>query len=283
MLPHHHLYAGAWGAAGLVWVLCGALLLKRRAGRRARLPVLLGMLLAAVAATLVGARLHFVLLAPDLVLEHGVGALLDVGDEGAGLRITGGLLAGATVILAFGRAATGRAMSRAALADVLVPLAGLAIAIGRLGCFADGCCFGVPCTQAWCVRFPPNSPAYWSHLAQSLLPATYGGPSLPVHPLQLYLGGAGLLALAASALPILRRAPDGSRALVFVAVLALTRVLIEPLRESSFGIGVAHERPLSLTIAVAASALLLLRAWRARSTRQRRAVAAGGASASNAS
>jgi phosphatidylglycerol:prolipoprotein diacylglycerol transferase len=269
MLPHHHLYAAAWGAAGLAWVLCGARLLHRRSGGAAPPAALLGLLGGAVVATFAGARLHFLLLSPDLLRDGGFGVLRGgLGDDGAGLRITGGLLAGAAVVLALGPAATGHRLGRAAIADVVVPLAGVAIALGRLGCFADGCCFGVRCAGAWCVRFPASSPAYWSHVAQGLLPPDAHGGSLPVHALQLYLGAAGLLALAASASSLLRRAPDGSRALVFVAVLAALRSAIEPLRESAFGVGVPHEQRLGVAIAVAA---LLLLAWRVRTAGQRRA------------
>ncbi len=45
------------------------------------------------------------------------------------------------------------------LADVMVPALALAIGIGRLGCFANGCCYGGP-TDSWLgIIFPPDSPA----------------------------------------------------------------------------------------------------------------------------
>lgn len=263
MLPHHHLYEIAWGAAGLWWGLRGALLLRRRshgtAAGTAAWTSLLGLVATAIVAAWAGARLHYVLLAPDLLHSLGWRALVLPLDEGAGLRITGGLLAGALVLVALGPRATGRRLGVAAIADTLVPLAGVAIAIGRLGCFAEGCCFGVPCDAPWCPRFSAWTPAWWNHVAQGLVSGS-SEASLPAHPVQLYLALSGLLASVASVLAARAdAAPEGVRALCFVLVLAVLRASIEPLRETRFGAGVAHEPLLNLSIAAVAAVLL---AWR---------------------
>jgi len=259
MLPNHHLYEAAWGAAGLIWASCGAVLLRRRAGGAASWPRLLALVASALAATLAGARLHFILLAPDLLHTLGWHALVLPVAEGAGLRISGGLLTGLAVLTLAGPSATGGRLGRAAIADVLVPLAGLAVAVGRLGCFADGCCFGTRCTAPWCVRFAAGTPAWWNHVAQGLV-TTSAPESASVHPLPLYLALAALLASATSLLSVPRRTlPDGVRALAFVAVLSLLRALVEPLRETAFGAGVPYERASSLAIGAGAGALLVSR------------------------
>ena len=41
-----------------------------------------------------------------------------------------------------------------AATDQIIPFAVLGHAIGRLGCFANGCCYGVPTTAWYGVRFP---------------------------------------------------------------------------------------------------------------------------------
>lgn len=259
MLPHHHLYEAAWGVAGLAWGLGGALLLRTRAGGAATWPRLLLLGVLAIGATLLGARAHFVLLAPDLLQALGWRALVAPLAEGAGLRITGGLLAGLAVVAALGPFATGHRVGRAAVADALVPAVGFAVAVGRLGCFADGCCFGTPCTAPWCPRFPSGSPAWWNHVAQGLV--TPDAPaSSAVHPVQLYLGLAALLSSVATIAALRRaRVPDGVHALAFVALFSLLRALVEPLRESRFGAGVPHESVVDLLIAAVAVAMLARR------------------------
>ena len=56
------------------------------------------------------------------------------------------------------------------LTDILAPLFLLGIGITRIGCFLNGCCFGLP-TDCWCgVTFPYNSAAGYFFPDSSLLP-----------------------------------------------------------------------------------------------------------------
>lgn len=54
--------------------------------------------------------------------------------------------------------------------DLIAPSLALGLAIGRLGCFLNGCCFGGACDLPWAVRFPPGSPAYEHQLEHGDLP-----------------------------------------------------------------------------------------------------------------
>ena len=50
--------------------------------------------------------------------------------------------------------------------DIIAPSAAMGLAIGRLGCFLNGCCFGTTCDLPWAVRFPFGSNAcvnQWQH------------------------------------------------------------------------------------------------------------------------
>jgi phosphatidylglycerol:prolipoprotein diacylglycerol transferase len=67
------------------------------------------------------------------------------------------------------------------VADAAAPSMALGIAIGRLGCFMNGCCFGVPTSLPWGIGFP--SGAY----------SNFVFPNEPLHPAQLYLAGSGLV------------------------------------------------------------------------------------------
>lgn len=63
-----------------------------------------------------------------------------------------------------------------ATADVFAPAVALGHSIGRLGCFAAGCCWGAACRLPWAVTF--TSPE-----AHRLVGVPLG---IPLHPTQLY-------------------------------------------------------------------------------------------------
>src|SRR5216684_4007493 len=72
-------------------------------------------------------------------------------------------------------------------ADAMGPTAAIGQALGRLGCFSAGCCWGEACDAhyAFAARFPPESLAYQSQAANRLIQA--GAPTtIPIHPTQLY-------------------------------------------------------------------------------------------------
>jgi phosphatidylglycerol:prolipoprotein diacylglycerol transferase len=52
--------------------------------------------------------------------------------------------------------------------DIIAIALMLALAIGRIGCFLSGCCFGKPADLQWAVRFPYASDAYYSQIYPDL-------------------------------------------------------------------------------------------------------------------
>ena len=83
-----------------------------------------------------------------------VRAVLDV--RGGGLEVYGGLIA--VVVLVFLYLWLGKYSIRWYL-DIVAPSTALGMAIGRIGCLLNGCCFGGVCDLPWAVRFPYGSPA----------------------------------------------------------------------------------------------------------------------------
>ena len=67
------------------------------------------------------------------------------------------------------------------VADAAAPAMALGIGIGRIGCFLNGCCFGLPTHAHWGVTFPSGSYS------------TYVFPGEQLHPSQLYLAGSGVV------------------------------------------------------------------------------------------
>ena len=70
-----------------------------------------------------------------------------------GLSSMGGIGGLALVV-----ALASRGSRRAELLDALAPAGILALAIGRLGCFLGGCCYGRPTALPWGVVFPEVGP-----------------------------------------------------------------------------------------------------------------------------
>lgn len=57
-----------------------------------------------------------------------------------------------------------------AMADLIVPSLTLGLALGRVGCFLNGCCYGGLCDRPWAVQFPPESPPYVDQAARGEIP-----------------------------------------------------------------------------------------------------------------
>jgi len=88
-----------------------------------------------------------------------------------GLVILGGFLTNLLVVSLYCRA---KKILLLKLFDTLAPAAALGLAIGRIGCFLNGCCFGLPTNLPWGLKFPFGS------LAHSYF------PNEVIHPTQLY-------------------------------------------------------------------------------------------------
>ena len=69
------------------------------------------------------------------------------------------------------------------LGDLLAPNLGVGIAVMRIGCFLNGCCFGTETKLPWGVKFPIFSDAHLHQLSEgttSILSVR------PVHPTEIY-------------------------------------------------------------------------------------------------
>lgn len=127
--------------------------------------------------------------------------------------------------------------------DVIAPALALGIAIGRLGCFMNGCCYGDTCDHPWAVAFPgprvgvpgnpnlelPGSGPWFDQVRNGRIPRAAAW-SLPTHPTQLYsaLDGLVLCLLLSAYYPLRRR--DGEVMGLFLLTYPITRFLIEWLR-----------------------------------------------------
>jgi phosphatidylglycerol:prolipoprotein diacylglycerol transferase len=132
-------------------------------------------------------------------------------------------------------------------ADAVIPALPLGHALGRLGCFAAGCCHGKATEAPWGVAF--------TH-PESLVPTGLLGT--PLHPVQLYeaAGNLAIFALLHWAVVPRRlggRASEGGAFWTYVAAYAALRFALEFARGDDRGPGLG---PLSVSQAIALAGLL---------------------------
>ncbi len=100
--------------------------------------------------------------------REGLAALLGavVNIARGGLVIYGGFFGGVLGLLAFYRKYR---VPLLATADLVAPSLMLGLAIGRIGCLLNGCCYGGACDLPWAVTFPADSPVYSSQVARGVM------------------------------------------------------------------------------------------------------------------
>jgi phosphatidylglycerol---prolipoprotein diacylglyceryl transferase len=145
------------------------------------------------------------------------------------------------------------------MCDVAAPAVAIGAAVGRIGCFLNGCCHGAVCDLPWAVRFPAGSHAWVRQLNAGLL-APGDLLSRPVHPTQLYSAAAGLVVLAVLLTYARRvRRPGEVMALLMIAY-PLTRWPIEAIRsdEPAVFLGMSWSQNISVALLMAGLAAWFL-------------------------
>jgi len=165
----------SYGVMVAVGVLAG-ILWTRGEFKRRKLPedLFYDLVLAAIALGILGARLLYVGLNWQTYRTNPMAILMIWADGGLSFHgaIAGGILAGWWLTRRY-------KVSFWQVADAVAPALALGHFFGRIGCFLNGCCYGIPTTMPWGVSF--HNPYL-------------GIETLPSHPTQLY-EAAGLLVL----------------------------------------------------------------------------------------
>jgi phosphatidylglycerol:prolipoprotein diacylglycerol transferase len=137
------------------------------------------------------------------------------------------------------------------LGDIIAPGALVGMAIGRVGCVINGCCYGLPTTLPWAVIYVnPNS---------------YAPLGVPIHPTQVYhiLWNMAAFGLVWS----LRRRlkPTGSLFLLYLALYATGDLIIRFFREGTpFLFGIQQAQLIGIIILVVTVPIFVIRIWRAK-------------------
>jgi len=135
-------------------------------------------------------------------------------------------------------------------ADLFAPGVALGHAIGRLGCFAAGCCWGRPTHLPWAVTFTnPDAQAVGVPL------------HVPLHPTQLYESFAEIVICAVLYYLVIRQHKPGSVLGAYLVLYGIARLIVEFFRAhdeaNPLGLSLSLEQWISLTLAAVGIYLIL--------------------------
>ena len=161
---------GVMAALGLIIGLWVIVYCARRRGMNVDKTWNLGLL--AILSAIIGAKLLLVVIDWKYYTEHWRD-IFSLNTLQAGGVFEGGLLAAIVMSAWYIRR---NHMPVLATCDVFAPGVALGHGIGRIGCFAAGCCYGKPTGLPWGVTFTNPLAAYYSQTPLGV----------PLHPTQLY-------------------------------------------------------------------------------------------------
>ncbi|MFP4040167.1 MAG: prolipoprotein diacylglyceryl transferase [Desulfosudaceae bacterium] len=197
-----------------------------------------------VLAGLVGARLLYVIINPAEFLDHPLN-IFKVWN--GGLVFFGAFFGALVFVLGYVRK---NDLPLGTILDLAALFAPLAQAIGRLGCFSAGCCYGKICDLPWAVTFTDPHTLAWPR-------------GLPLHPTQLYSSLSNFAIFGLLLALFLGGRFTGRLFLVYLVIYGLSRSFIEMFRGDPRGTILADSLSTSQAIglsaaAVAAAVLVLL-------------------------
>jgi phosphatidylglycerol:prolipoprotein diacylglycerol transferase len=158
-----------YGVALLTAIVSSVALFVWRGKRRGFDPELLfSMCVWMVLGGIGGARLFYIIeyfdqFRRDTIWET-IGAMLNMTQ--GGLVVFGSLIGGAAAALTFVHR---HRLPALVIGDLVAPSLALGIAIGRIGCFMNGCCYGGQCERPWALQFPWGSPPHLRHVEEGKL------------------------------------------------------------------------------------------------------------------
>lgn len=171
--------------------------------------VILDLAIWVIIAAIVGSRLLYVVGR----WNDFKGNLLDiVMVQKGGLAFLGGFLLALLVVYIF---SLRKKIPILRLFDVLAPGLSIGYAIARVGCFLNGCCFGVPTRWPWGLIFPPDALAYLTF------------PHVHIHPTQLYSLFSMLIVFGLIVYLWKNRKYDGQIFFIWLILYAVYRFTVE--------------------------------------------------------
>ncbi|MCX7834810.1 MAG: prolipoprotein diacylglyceryl transferase [bacterium] len=170
-------------------------------------------------ASLVGARGLYVLTHSDEFKGRWLDAISPIQSDGtigiAGLVLLGGVILSIVAVYLFSKR---KKISFWLITDLLVPSLALGEFFGRIGCFLNGCCFGIPTHFFLGVVFPSTC------AAGAQFPDTH------IHPTQLYMSLTAILTFFILLIIESRLSRLGQLFGIYLIIYGITRFIIEDFR-----------------------------------------------------
>ncbi|MFC1595784.1 prolipoprotein diacylglyceryl transferase [Candidatus Margulisiibacteriota bacterium] len=182
----------------------------------------LSLVLLVVLCGIIGARIFYVIQFWPRFAEEPM-QILNI--RGGGLVFYGGLFGGLTALFVYCRL---QKLAVLKVLDLAAPAVILGYAIGRLGCFLNGCCYGAPTSAFWGVRFPD-------------LPGLH-------HPAQLYSAVIALAIFGLLAFLYKRKAYNGQIIFWGIIMHSLYRFGIEFIRINPLYFGLSAAQWIALAL-----------------------------------
>ncbi len=208
---------GTYGLLLAIAFFAGTALAKRQASLDGLAPAAItDLAIAMLISAILGSKLLMILV--DLIGGAHFREVFSFATLRAGGAIHGGIIAATATF--FWKLRKGQGLPLRLTGDALVPGVALGQAIGRLGCFSAGCCYGTETHAPWAVTFT-------NPMAQAFSGTPLG---LAMHPVQLYNTLANLIVMAVLLLVRPKRTFQGQIFALYFLVEGLGRVVTETWR-----------------------------------------------------
>lgn len=151
-----------------------------------------------------------------------------------GLVFSGGLVAAIIMLLLYVKHHKHNIWT---IVDIWAPAAAIGQAIGRIGCFFAGCCYGQPTDHAWGIIFTN--------------PKSIATLNIPLHPTQLYSSFSSFIIFAILIILNSKKKFEGQVFLWFLILHSTARLFLERFRGDSRGVFLTDDLTMTQFIALA--------------------------------
>jgi len=205
------------------------------------------LMLLALFGGILGARIFYVIQFANQFRNNWLGVFRV--DQG-GLVFYGGFFLAMAAIIVYCRK---QKLDIIRVLDVSTPSVAVGHALGRVGCFLNGCCFGKPTDCVFGVHYPADSAPF----------LRYG--DVPLHPVQLYEAGVNIL-IGLLMLVLIRKCKRGTAMSAYLAIYGVIRFADEFFRgdHRQFWNGLTPAQTIGLIMVPAGIGLMI---WFARKAR----------------